>query len=808
MGGHSLKKQRSQRTKSQISEENDSLRRRVRELESGKHPDRLSEVAQRVYDEAPIGLCYLDTDLRYRHINDWLAALNGLSVEDHLGRSVGEVLPHVAASIEPQLRRVIQTGDPILGGMVDAETAAQPGVMRSFQHNYLPVRSGDGAVVGVSCIVEDVTERKQAEEALRQGEERFRAFAESTSDRFWEMDEGLRFTFHSGAPRAKSGFKRDETIGKTPWEIYGIDPDRDDHWRHHKEDLENHRPFRDFRHSFVDEGGQTYNWSVSGTPIFGEDGDFRGYSGTARNIGERVEAEEALRESERRLARIMETMVDGVITIDERGVVQSFNAAAETMFGYTAAEVVGKNVNMLMPKSQARRHDEYIDNYLGGGEPKIIGIGRDVEGLRKDGSVFPMHLGVSQPDTGEKIIFTGIIRDITELKRTEAALREAKDEAETANHAKSDFLSSMSHELRTPMNAILGFGQMLEFNPKDPLTASQKECVGYILEGGQHLLELINDVLDLAKIEDGNVDLSIEDVGAGEVLDECLLLIQAMADERGIDIVVGDGFETAANIRADQTRFKQSLLNLMSNAVKYNREGGKVTIDCHETPGAMLRVSVTATGPGIPNDMQGELFEPFRRLGAETTKIEGTGIGLTITKRIIERMGGHIGVDTKLGTGSTFWIELPLAERKLIDEAVADRESVDDGAELLPDVTGTVLYVEDNPANLDLMKVIVARIEGLSMISAHNGELAIEMAKSKTPDLIILDINLPGMDGFEALRKLQSLEETKDVPVIALSAIAMLKDIEKGIAAGFRQYLTKPINVEEIVNTIKDVLED
>ena len=357
------------------------------------------------------------------------------------------------------------------------------------------------------------------------------------------------------------------------------------------------------------------------------------------------------------------------------------------------------------------------------------------------------------------------------------------------------------------MNAILGFGQMLDFNPKEPLTEAQKSCVDHILKGGQHLLELINEVLDLAKIEAGKMELSIEDVCAKTVIDECLSFIQTMAEKRGIEIVVGNGFKTAADIRADYTRFKQSLLNLMSNAVKYNREKGKITLDCQETPGGMLHVTVTDTGEGVPEKMLGELFEPFNRLRAGKSEIEGTGIGLTITKQIIEKMDGHIGVDSEVGKGSTFWIELPLAERKLFDEAANVRKAAEDGGKLLQDVSGTVLYVEDNPANLALMEDIVERIDGLTLISAHNAELGIELAKNNNPDLIILDINLPGMSGFEALKKLHSYKKTRDIPVLALSANAMPKDIEKGIEAGFRQYLTKPMKVEEVVNAIKDVLE-
>lgn len=394
-----------------------------------------------------------------------------------------------------------------------------------------------------------------------------------------------------------------------------------------------------------------------------------------------------------------------------------------------------------------------------------------------------------------------------ERAETERALLEAKEKADSANKAKSTFLSSMSHELRTPMNAILGFAQMLEFNPTEPLTKAQKGSVGHIMEGGQHLLELINEILDLAKVEAGMVELSIEDISVRTTLDECLSLIHTMAEDRGIEIAVGEGFNTTAEIRTDHMRFKQSLLNLMSNAVKYNRPDGKITLDCHETPGGMLHITVADTGAGIPEDILGELFEPFSRLGAENTKVEGTGIGLTITKQLVESMDGHIGVDSEVGKGSTFWIELPLAERKLIDEVGAGAHEEDAGTKLLPDIDGTLLYVEDNLANLELMESIIEHIEGLSMISAHNAELGIELAKGKKPDLVILDINLPGMDGFGALKKLQRLKKTKSIPVIALSANAMPKDIEKGIEAGFKQYLTKPMKVEEVANTIKDILQ-
>ena len=256
------------------------------------------------------------------------------------------------------------------------------------------------------------------------------------------------------------------------------------------------------------------------------------------------------------------------------------------------------------------------------------------------------------------------------IKRKENELQVSKEEAEKANMAKSEFLSSMSHELRTPMNAVLGFAQMLKYNPKEPLSKSQEESVGHILTGGQHLLKLIDDVLDLAKIEAGKVELVIEDFSPTEILNECLLLITTLAEEHGINVSVPEEAMEVPMVRADHTRFKQVLLNLMSNAVKYNRKNGTVSITIEKVADKMLRIAVTDTGEGIHEDKQKELFKPFSRLGAETSGVEGTGIGLVVSKDLIERMSGAIGVESEVGKGATFWIELPLVDL-VIDKATA-----------------------------------------------------------------------------------------------------------------------------------------
>jgi len=389
----------------------------------------------------------------------------------------------------------------------------------------------------------------------------------------------------------------------------------------------------------------------------------------------------------------------------------------------------------------------------------------------------------------------------------EKELKYALEAAEIANKAKSEFLSSMSHELRTPMNAILGFAQLLNFNPDKPLTTEQKNCVDQILNGGQHLLALINDILDLAKIEAGKVDLFIEEVDPNIIVEECLSMVTGIAAERGIKISIPEKSHKIPMVKADEIRFKQILLNLMSNAIKYNNENGHVSIAYELIADSTLRISITDTGKGILSNKQSELFQPFSRLGAENSEIEGTGIGLVVCKNLVELMNGAIGVNSETGKGSTFWFELPLAIPKTVDTEIQETIETSITSSQQHGINGTVLYIEDNPSNLRLLSMIISRIGGLSMISAHTAEIGIDIARNKHPDVIILDINLPGMSGLDAIRYLKKYDETKNIPVLAISAAATKRDIEKGLEAGFQHYLTKPINIVEVTNTIREVLE-
>jgi len=667
----------------------------------------------------------------------------------------------------------------------------------------------------------------------------------------------------------------------------------------------------------------TYIWVMDDIrSLLREDGHLEGVVGYLTDITETKITERSLRESELRHRAIFETVLEGIISIDSKGIVQDMNKAAENIFGYDSKEVIGQNISMLMPDDYAHNHDGYLARYHETGERRVVGVGREVHGLRKNGDVFNMGLSVSElvlpegkffvgcirdissrinaekalrtsqerlktsqdfakfgtwdwhvetdkifwseqvallfghklhnfemtyetyiehiyPDDREKVKdairncvtkgknydiqhrivwpdgslhwlheqgdvirnedgratrMLGILHDITETKLREKELEEARIIADNANKAKSEFLSRMSHELRTPLNAILGFAQLLGISRKHPLEERQQKQVAQIVDAGKHLLDLINEVLDLAKIEAGHLSLSIEGVNMEMVLEECISLTQPLADEKGISLVCDPAFNKI--LWVDRTRLKQVLLNLLSNAVKYNNEDGRVHLQVTQQDPKHIRFSIIDTGRGMTENQQSQLFKPFNRLGAEQGDIEGTGIGLTLTKQLVEAMDGVIGLESEAGKGTTFWVDLPLATDTNLTK-VQNTKKI-----FTLKSPKTLLYVEDNQTNHNVMMNVIGLIGNLGFVSTKKAEDGLALIEKTCPDMIVLDINLSGIDGIELVRLLRQMPEVKNVPIYALSANVDKEIIKTALAAGFDDYLTKPLDVKDFTKKI------
>jgi PAS domain S-box-containing protein len=519
--------------------------------------------------------------------------------------------------------------------------------------------------------------------------------------------------------------------------------------------------------------------------------------GTVQDITERKQTELALEESRRRLEEAQSLARLGYWTANL--------TTGELQWSEEIYRIFGLDPAHFTPTVEA------FDEAVHPGDVELVneserlaaetGIHDVVHRIvRPDGEVRHVHeLARAEISPEGKILrLTGTVQDVTEIKLAEQAMLQAKEAAEAASRAKSEFLASMSHELRTPLNSILGFAQLFCMDPYLP--EKTKEQAHEIEHAGQHLLTLVNDLIDLARIEAGKLELATTLVSIKSVVDESLAMVAPIARERGIRLIGCDCDGRQAAIQADYTRLQQVLINLLANAIKYNRPQGTVHLSCHYGQ-STVRISIADSGYGIPAEKHSRMFNAFDRLGAERGQVEGSGIGLVITRRIVEAMGGTIGFESIEGRGSTFWVEFPIhatAESSAATRAEADNE---EPAVQLPLHT-RVLYIEDNPMNQRLMQQIFASRKNFDLRVAHTAEIGIQLARAEPPALILMDINLPGMSGFEALAALGQDARTAGVPVVAVSANAMKGDEEHGREAGFAEYLTKPIDIAALFKVI------
>jgi PAS domain S-box-containing protein len=503
-----------------------------------------------------------------------------------------------------------------------------------------------------------------------------------------------------------------------------------------------------------------------------------------------------------------------IIATDEKGIIQLFNVGAERMLGYLATEVVNKiSPSDMHDPEEVIAHAATLSKELGttiapGFEALAFKASRGIEDtyeltyIRKNGTRFPAIVSITalRDDYAAIIGYLLIGADNSARKQVESDLQNAKAAAEKASLAKPTFLSQMSHELRTPLNAVLGFAQVIESGTPLP-TPSQKRSLDQILKAGWYLLELINEILDLAQIESGKMTLSREPVSLNQVVLECRAMIEPQAQRRGIRMTF-PRFDGPYFVLADRTRVKQILVNLLFNAIKYNKPGGTVVVDCVASAPNSVRIGVRDTGDGLPPEKLAQLFQPFNRLGQEAGIEEGTGIGLVVTKRLVELMGGIIGVDSTVGVGTVFWVDLILCAPPQLADAGADSGKYFRPSALAGAALRTLLYIEDNPANLQLVEELITRRPDLRLLSAADGALGIELAREFLPELILMDINLPGINGVDAMKILRADPATAHIPIIAISANAIPGDIKKGLDAGFFRYLTKPIVVNEFMDAL------
>ena len=788
----------------------------------------------------------IESELRYRRLFE--SAQDGILLLDATTGMITDVNPYLIQLLGYSREEFVEKKLWEVGAFKDIE--ASQNAFEALQENEyiryedLPLKSKSGHLIQVEfvsnvylvgeekviqCNIRDITARKMAEEALIvAGTLQSAIFSSANFSSIATDEKGVIQIFNVGAERML-GYVASDVLNKvTPADI--SDP---------HEVIERARVLSSefstsitpgfealvfkasrgiediYELTYIRKDGSRFPAVVSVTALRDARGAIIGYLliGTDNTARKQIEADQEklgqrLRDQQFYTRSLFEANIDALITTDTSGIITDVNKQMEALTGCTRDELIGAPFKRFF--TDPEQAGMSIKQVLS--EKKVSNY--ELTARARDGKETVVSYNATTfYDRDRKLqgVFAAA-RDVTERNRLDQVLQDknvelqnAKYVAEKANLAKSEFLSSMSHELRSPLNAILGFGQLLESDSPPP-TFIQKQSITQILQAGWHLLKLIDEILDLAKVESGQVPLSPEPVSLAEVIQECKDMIETQANQAGIQLIFPHFFSPFF-VRADRTRVKQVLLNLLSNAIKYNSKLGTVRLECQETAQKHIRVSIQDNGAGLSPEHQQQLFQAFNRLGQDSSGVEGTGIGLVVAKRLIELMGGTIGADSTLGVGSVFWFELdPIGEPRLSSRGDSETEFSE------PHITRevglhTLLYVEDNPANLKLVEQIISRNPDMRLLTSVDGRSGVELARKSQPDVILMDINLPDISGFDALEILLADPTTAHIPVVAISANAMPGDILKGLEAGFLRYITKPIKINEFKDAMADALD-